>query len=279
MGIKIIATNKKAYHDYFIDETYEAGLVLTGTEVKSLRAGNVNLKEAFCRIVRNEVFINNMHISPYEHGNIHNVDPTRVRKLLLHRAEIAKLVRKVEERGFSLVPTKLYFKDSRVKLELGVARGKKLHDKRETLKRKEADREMAKAVKSRGQDYGKREGGMAKILVMHGDRVLKEIQLSERELKVGRDPGNDIHLDNPLVSRFHAEIYRQGCTVYVEDKQSTNGTFLNGKFLNWKSGLNHNDTVTIGRHVLKFLEDGKEESTLDDACQTVFMSGDELKRR
>jgi len=153
MGIKIIATNKKAYHDYFIDETYEAGLVLTGTEVKSLRAGNVNLKESFCRIRNGEVFINNMHISPYEHGNIHNVDPTRIRKLLLHRAEIGKLIRKVEERGFSLVPTKLYFKNSLVKLEIGVARGKKMHDKRETLKRKEADREMAKAIKSRGQDY------------------------------------------------------------------------------------------------------------------------------
>ncbi len=153
MGIKIIATNKKAYHDYFIDEVFEAGMVLTGTEVKSLRQGAANLKDAFCRIKNDEIFVNNLHISPYEHGNIHNVDPTRVRKLLLHRAEIAKLVRKVEEKGLSLVPTKIYFKNSLVKLEIGVARGKKLHDKRETLKRKEADREMAKAIKSRGREY------------------------------------------------------------------------------------------------------------------------------
>jgi len=120
---------------------------------------------------------------------------------------------------------------------------------------------------------------MAKIIVMHGDKVLKEIQLGDRELKVGRDPGNDIQLDNPVVSRLHAEIYRQGYTVYVEDKKSTNGTYLNGKYLNWKSGLNHQDTITIGKHVLKFLEDGKEESTIDDACQTVFMTKEELKKK
>jgi len=147
MGIKIIATNKKAYHEYFIDEVYEAGLVLTGTEVKSLRLGKANLKESFCRIVGGEVFINNMNISPYEHGNRENHDPTRMRKLLLHREEIAKLIRKVEERGFSLVPTKLYFKNGRAKLEIGVGRGKKLHDKRHTLKQKEADREMARAMR------------------------------------------------------------------------------------------------------------------------------------
>jgi len=152
MGIKIIANNKKAYHDYFIDEVFEAGMVLTGTEVKSLRQGAANLKDAFCRIKDGEVYVNNLHISPYEHGNIHNVDPTRVRKLLLHHAEIVKLIRKVEEKGLSLVPTKIYFKNSLVKLEIGVARGKKLHDKRETLKRKEADREMAKAIKSHGRD-------------------------------------------------------------------------------------------------------------------------------
>ena len=151
MGIKIIATNKKAYHDYFIDEVFEAGLVLTGTEVKSLRLGKVNLKESFCRVKDGEVFINNMNISPYDQGNRENHDPTRVRKLLLHREEIAKLIKKVEERGLSLVPTKIYFKDSRAKLEIGVGRGKKLHDKRQTLKQKEADREMAKALKSRHQ--------------------------------------------------------------------------------------------------------------------------------
>lgn len=153
MGIKVIATNKKAFHDYFIDEVFEAGLVLTGTEVKSIREGKVNLKESYCRLKEGEVFINNMHISPYEQGNRENpADPTRMRKLLLHTAEIAKLTRKVDERGFSLVPTKIYFKDSRVKLEIGLARGKKLHDKRETLKRKEADREMAKIIKGKQRD-------------------------------------------------------------------------------------------------------------------------------
>ncbi|MGE4579673.1 MAG: SsrA-binding protein SmpB [Desulfuromonadales bacterium] len=148
MGIKIIANNKKAYHDYFIDEVYEAGMVLTGTEVKSLRLGKVNIKESFCRIKDGEIFINNMNISPYEQGNRENVDPTRVRKLLLHREEINKIIRKVEEKGLSLVPTRIYLKDSRVKLEVGIGRGKKLHDKRESLKQKEADREMAKAFKN-----------------------------------------------------------------------------------------------------------------------------------
>ncbi|APG27079.1 SsrA-binding protein [Syntrophotalea acetylenivorans] len=149
MGIKIIATNKKAYHEYFIDEVYEAGLVLTGTEVKSIRLGQVNIKESFCRLVNGEVFINNMNISPYEQGSRENHDPTRVRKLLLHKEEIGKLFRKVEERGFSLVPTKIYLKNGRVKLEIGVGRGKKLHDKRHTLKQKEADREMARAIRDR----------------------------------------------------------------------------------------------------------------------------------
>jgi SsrA-binding protein len=148
MGIKLIANNKKAYHDYFIDDVYEAGIALQGTEVKALRLGNANLKDSFCRIRNGEVFVDNMHISPYEMGNRENHDPTRSRKLLLHREEIGKLIRKVEEKGFSLVPTKLYFKNSRVKLEIGVARGKKLHDKRETLKRKEADREMARAIRA-----------------------------------------------------------------------------------------------------------------------------------
>jgi len=147
MGIKIIATNKKAYHEYFIEDVYEAGIVLTGTEVKSLRAGKVNLKESFCRIKDGEVFINNMNISPYEQGNRENHDPVRVRKLLLHKEEIAKLIRKVEERGYSLVATKIYFKESRAKLEIGVGKGKKLHDKRETLKTKQAVRETARAIR------------------------------------------------------------------------------------------------------------------------------------
>jgi len=152
MGIKIIATNKKAYHEYFVDEVYEAGLVLQGTEVKSVRMGQVSLKEAYCRIRNGEVFVENMNISPYEQGNRDNHDPVRVRKLLLHQYEIDKLIRKVEERGLALVPTKLYFKDSRAKLEIGVCRGKKLYDKRETLKRKQADREASRAIRdhSRG---------------------------------------------------------------------------------------------------------------------------------
>jgi len=148
MGIKIIATNKKAYHDYFIEETFEAGIVLQGTEVKSLRLGNVNLKESFCRIKDGEVFINNMNISPYEQGNRENHDPTRMRKLLLHHAEIDKLIRLTEQKGLALLPTKIYFKNSLAKLEIGIGRGKKLHDKRETLKRKEADREMDRAIKN-----------------------------------------------------------------------------------------------------------------------------------
>ena len=153
MGIKIIASNKKAYHDYFIDEVYEAGIVLAGTEVKSIRLGKVNLKEAFCRIKDGEMFVNNMNISPYEQGNRENpTDPTRMRKLLLHKSEIDKLQRLSEQKGLTLIPTKIYLKQSRVKLEIGVGRGKKLHDKRETLKRKEADREMAKVLKGRHQE-------------------------------------------------------------------------------------------------------------------------------
>lgn len=147
MGIKIIATNKKAYHEFFIDETYEAGLVLKGTEVKSLRLGKVNIKESFCRIIKGEVFINNMNISTYEQGNRENHDPTRMRKLLLHASEIDKLIRLTEQKGCSLIPTKIYFKNSLVKIEIGVGKGKKMHDKRETLKQKEANREMAKAMK------------------------------------------------------------------------------------------------------------------------------------
>jgi len=147
MGIKIIANNKKAYHEYFVDEVFEAGLCLQGTEVKSVRMGQVSLKEAYCRIRNGEIFVENMNISPYEQGNRENHDPLRVRKLLLNRIEIDKLTKKVEERGFALVPTKLYFKDSRAKLEIGLCRGKKLYDKRETLKQKQADREASRAVR------------------------------------------------------------------------------------------------------------------------------------
>ncbi|MDY0191754.1 MAG: SsrA-binding protein SmpB [Desulfuromonas sp.] len=147
MGIKIIASNKKAYHEYFIDDVYEAGIMLQGTEVKSLRLGNVNIKESFCRIKNGELFINNMNISPYEQGNRENHDPTRVRKLLLHKIELAKMSRKVDEKGFSLVPTKIYFKGNLAKIEVGIGRGKKLHDKRESLKAKQANREMEKILK------------------------------------------------------------------------------------------------------------------------------------
>jgi SsrA-binding protein len=147
MGIKLVASNKKAYHDFFIEEVYEAGIALMGTEVKSLRTGKVNLKESYCRISRGEVFITNMHISPYEFGNRENPDPLRVRKLLLHRHEIGRLIRKVDEKGLTLVPTRLYFKDGKAKLEIGVAKGKRLYDKRDSLKRQEAKREVARAVK------------------------------------------------------------------------------------------------------------------------------------
>jgi len=147
MGMKIIANNKKAYHDYHIDETYEAGLVLTGTEIKSVRAGKVSLKESFCRIRGHEIYIDNMNISLYEQGNRNNHDPIRTRKLLLHRTEIDKLAKRVDERGYTLVATKLYLKNGRAKLEIGVAKGKHLHDKRETLKRQQADRESARAIR------------------------------------------------------------------------------------------------------------------------------------
>jgi SsrA-binding protein len=147
MGIKIIANNKKAYHEYFVDEVFEAGLALQGTEVKSIRMGQVSIKEAYCRIRNGEVFVDNMNISPYEQGNRENHEPLRSRKLLLNRYEIDKLIKKVDEKGLTLVPTKIYFKDSRAKLEIGVCRGKKLYDKRETLKRKQADREASRAVR------------------------------------------------------------------------------------------------------------------------------------
>jgi SsrA-binding protein len=147
MGIKIIANNKKAYHEYFVDEVFEAGLALQGTEVKSVRMGQVSIKEAYCRIRNGEVFVDNMNISPYEQGNRENHDPLRARKLLLHRDEIDKLTKKVDEKGLALVPTKIYFKDSRAKLEIGVCRGKKLYDKRESLKSKQADREASRAIR------------------------------------------------------------------------------------------------------------------------------------
>ncbi|PNU19889.1 SsrA-binding protein [Geothermobacter hydrogeniphilus] len=149
MGIKVVANNKKAFHDYFIEEKYEAGMVLQGTEVKSLREAAVNLRDSYCRIRGGEIFVENMHISPYDFGNRENHDPLRSRKLLLHAEEIRKLTKKVEEKGLSLIPTRLYFKEGRAKLEIGVARGKKLHDKRQTLKQKQDAREMARAIRGR----------------------------------------------------------------------------------------------------------------------------------
>ena len=145
-GIKLIANNKKAYHDYFIEDTYEAGIELAGTEVKSMRMGKCSIKESFIQIEHGEVFVYGMHISPYEKGNIFNKDPLRTRKLLLHQYEIRKIAAKIAEKGFTLVPLKVYFKGSLVKVEIGIAKGKKLYDKRQTIakndQRREAEREF-----------------------------------------------------------------------------------------------------------------------------------------
>jgi SsrA-binding protein len=148
-GTKPIATNRKAYHDFFIDETYEAGIELTGTEVKSLRAGRANLKESYAVINDEEAFIVGLHISPYVQGGIHNADPDRTRKLLLHKKEIISLIGKTREKGYTLVPTKLYFRNRRVKLEIGLARGKKLFDKRRAMAEKDARREMERGLRER----------------------------------------------------------------------------------------------------------------------------------
>ena len=139
-AMKLVANNKKAYHDYFIDEKYEAGLVLHGTEVKSLRLGKCSIKESFIRIENGEVYVYGMHISPYEKGNIFNKDPLRIKKLLLHKMEINKLTGKVAEKGCTLVPLQVYFKDGKAKLEVGLARGKKLYDKRQDIAKKDERR-------------------------------------------------------------------------------------------------------------------------------------------
>lgn len=146
---KVIAQNKKAYHDYFIEETYEAGLVLQGTEIKSIRAGRVNLKDAFARVQNGEVWVHNMHISPYEQGNRFNHDPLRTRKLLLHNKEIAKLIGYTKETGYTLVPVKIYLKNGFAKMALGLGKGKKQYDKRHDLKEKEAKREIARVFRDR----------------------------------------------------------------------------------------------------------------------------------
>jgi SsrA-binding protein len=141
-GVKILATNKKARHEFFIEDTMEAGIVLKGTEVKSIRQGKVNIKESFANIDNGEIFINGMHISPYEQGNIQNVDPIRKRKLLLHKRQIRKLMSETKLKGFTLVPLSIYLKDGKVKIEIALARGKKLYDKRQTIATKDAERRM-----------------------------------------------------------------------------------------------------------------------------------------
>lgn len=150
-GVKPIAQNKKAYHDYFVEETCECGLSLMGTEVKSMRQGKVNLKESFCILRGGEVFAEGMHISPYDHGNIFNPDPLRPKKLLLHKSEIRKLAGLVSRQGYTLIPLKVYLKDGRMKLEMGLCRGKRLHDKRDAAAEKDARREIERAF-SRRQD-------------------------------------------------------------------------------------------------------------------------------
>ena len=151
-GNKIIAQNKKAYHDYFVDEKYEAGIELFGTEVKSLRAGAVNLKDSYIDVKDGELFVIGMHVSPYEHGNIFNRDPLRKRKLLMHKREIMKLHGLVSQKGVSLIPLSLYFSGSKVKVEVGLCRGKKLYDKRDSDAKRQADRTVERYVKSGSRD-------------------------------------------------------------------------------------------------------------------------------
>jgi SsrA-binding protein len=148
-ALKLVANNKKAYHDFFIEEKYECGIALHGTEVKSLRMGKCSIKEAFIRIENGEVFIYGMHISPYEKGNIFNKDPLRVRKLLMHRQEINKLLGKIKEKGYTLVPLQVYFSNGKAKVEIGLARGKKLYDKRDDIAKKDARREAQREFKVR----------------------------------------------------------------------------------------------------------------------------------
>jgi len=152
MGEKLICNNKKAYHDYFIEEKFEAGMVLKGTEVKSLRMGRANLNDSFALVKSGEAFLHNFHISPYDFGNRENHDPDRMRKLLLHKQEITKLFSKVREQGYSIVPLRIYFKGRHAKLELGLARGKKLYDKREDIAKREARRDIDRAMKARRQE-------------------------------------------------------------------------------------------------------------------------------
>ncbi len=151
-GTKLIAPNKKARHDYFVMETYEAGIELFGTEVKSIRRGAVNLKDSYCYVDKGELFVSGMHISPYEQGNIFNKDPMRVRKLLMHKKEINKLLGLVTQQGLTLVPLSMYFKGSRVKLEVGLCKGKKLYDKRDSEAARQAGRDIERSMKSKSYE-------------------------------------------------------------------------------------------------------------------------------
>ena len=148
-GIKIIAKNSKAYHDFFIEEKYEAGIALAGTEVKSIRLGNVNLKDSYCIIKDGQLTVHGMHISPYEKGNIFNKDPRRTRKLLMHKREIIRLGSKAQQDGYAIIPLSVYFKGPHVKVEIGLAKGKKLYDKRESAAKRDAKREIDRTIKSR----------------------------------------------------------------------------------------------------------------------------------
>lgn len=150
-AVKLVANNKKAYHDYFIEDKYEAGIELFGTEVKSIRMGKCSIKESFIKIENGQVYVYGMHVSPYEKGNIFNKDPLRIRKLLLHRAEIRRLLSKIKEKGYTLVPLKVYFKGSLVKVEMGLARGKKLYDKREDIAKKDARREIERGFREKNR--------------------------------------------------------------------------------------------------------------------------------
>ena len=150
-AVKQVARNQKAYHDYFIEEKFEAGIELAGPEVKSIRMGNVNLKDSFCLIKDGQLSVLGMHISPYEKGNIFNKDPRRPRRLLMHKREIMRLFARIKQDGYSLIPLSVYFKGPRVKLSLGLARGKKLYDKRESAAKRDAKREMDRAMKSRNR--------------------------------------------------------------------------------------------------------------------------------
>ena len=148
-GIKVITTNKKAFHDYFVEERYECGIALFGTEVKSVRLGKVNLKESWAQVRKGEIWIEGMHISPYEQGNIFNRDPLRPKKLLMHKKEIRKLDSLVMRQGYTLVPLEVYLKDGRMKIQLGLCKGKQLHDKRDSMAKRDSDREIQRALRSR----------------------------------------------------------------------------------------------------------------------------------